>query len=171
MLVAPVRAASASSLARACAVAPLFAPPCPAPGSSARERWSPGAAQPNSRSSAQALFDRGYTFLDIRTGAEYRSGNGLHWVWLPLAEEVDGQPVMNPTFAKQFDGQFKNKMSRVIIACSDGGGRSEIACKLITDMGYSAIVTIEGGIDEYLKEARAALRRALRFSPQPVRCR
>lgn len=42
-------------------------------------------------------------------------------------------------------------MSRVIIACQDGGGRSEIACKLVTDMGYSAIATIEGGIEEYLK--------------------
>ena len=28
----------------------------------------------------QALInDKGYTFLDIRTGKEYRSGNGLHW--------------------------------------------------------------------------------------------
>ena len=25
------------------------------------------------------INDKGYTFLDIRTGKEYRSGNGLHW--------------------------------------------------------------------------------------------
>ena len=25
------------------------------------------------------INDKGYAFLDIRTGAEYRSGNGLHW--------------------------------------------------------------------------------------------
>lgn len=29
---------------------------------------------------AQALInDKGYTFLDIRTSKEYRTGNGLHW--------------------------------------------------------------------------------------------
>ena len=42
-------------------------------------------------------------------------------------------------------------MSRVIIACQDGGGRSEIACTMVTDLGYTAIATIEGGIEEYLK--------------------
>ena len=31
--------------------------------------------------------------MDIRTGAEYRKGNKLHWTHLPLAEEVDGRPV------------------------------------------------------------------------------
>jgi hypothetical protein len=41
-------------------------------------------------------------------------------------------------------------MSRVILACQDGGGRSEIACKMVTDMGYTAIATIEGGIEAYL---------------------
>jgi hypothetical protein len=25
------------------------------------------------------INDKGYTFLDIRTGKEYRSGNKLHW--------------------------------------------------------------------------------------------
>ena len=101
----------------------------------------------------KGFFDKGYTLLDIRTGAEYRSGNGLHWVWLPLAEEMDGRPVINPNFSKSFDSQFKNKMSRVLIACQDGGGRSEIAAKMVTDMGYTAIATIEGGIEEYLKVA------------------
>jgi hypothetical protein len=41
-------------------------------------------------------------------------------------------------------------MSRVIISCDDGGRRSEIAAELVTGMGYTAIVTIEGGIDAYL---------------------
>ncbi len=42
-------------------------------------------------------------------------------------------------------------MSRVIIACADGGRRSEIAAEMVTGLGYTAIVTIEGGVDEYLK--------------------
>lgn len=99
----------------------------------------------------KGLLDKGYTLLDIRTAAEHRSGNGLHWKHLPLAEELDGQPVLNPRFADAFDSQFVNKLSRVIIACQDGGGRSALACKLATDLGYSAIATIEGGIEEYLK--------------------
>ena len=122
------------------------------------------------------LASPGYTFLDIRTGAEYRSGNGLHWVWIPIAEELDGQPIFNPQFFSTFDKKFVNKarvrlfppgawlrerceicahalrqMARVIIACSDGGGRSETAAKLVTDAGYSAICVVDGGIDALLQ--------------------
>ena len=42
-------------------------------------------------------------------------------------------------------------MSRVIIACQDGGRRSEIAAEMVTGMGYTAIATIEGGVEAYLK--------------------
>lgn len=42
-------------------------------------------------------------------------------------------------------------MSRVIIACDDGGRRSELAAGMVTDLGYTAIAIIEGGIDAYLK--------------------
>ena len=41
-------------------------------------------------------------------------------------------------------------MSRVIIACDDGESRSEMAAKMVTDLGYSAIAIVEGGIDAYL---------------------
>jgi hypothetical protein len=42
-------------------------------------------------------------------------------------------------------------MSRVIIACQDGGRRSEIAAEMVTGLGYTAIAIIEGGVEEYLK--------------------
>ena len=42
-------------------------------------------------------------------------------------------------------------MSRVIIACQEGGRRSEIAAEMVTGMGYTAIAVVEGGVDEYLK--------------------
>ena len=48
------------------------------------------------------------------------------------------------------DNKFKNKMSRVIIACDDGGRRSEVAAEMVTELGYTAIATIEGGVDAYL---------------------
>jgi hypothetical protein len=49
------------------------------------------------------------------------------------------------------DTKFKNKMSRVIIACDDGGRRSDLAADMVTGLGYNSIVTIEGGITAYLK--------------------
>ena len=48
------------------------------------------------------------------------------------------------------DKKFVNKMARVIIACGDGEGRSELAAKMVTGLGYSAIVTVEGGVDALL---------------------
>ena len=52
---------------------------------------------------------------------------------------------------RRADKKFVNKMSRVIIACQDGGRRSEIAAEMVTGMGYTAIATIEGGVEAYLK--------------------
>ena len=49
------------------------------------------------------------------------------------------------------DSKFKNKMSRVIIACDDGGRRSDLAADMVTGLGYNSIATIEGGITAYLK--------------------
>ena len=70
---------------------------------------------------------------------------------LPLAEEVDDDVIMNPNFKAIFDKKFVNKMSRVIIACQDGGRRSEIAAEMVTGMGYTAIAVVEGGVEAYLK--------------------
>jgi hypothetical protein len=52
--------------------------------------------------------------------------------------------------ARHADKKFVNKLSRVIIGCDDGGRRSEIAAEMVTGLGYTAIATIEGGIDAYL---------------------
>jgi formylmethanofuran:tetrahydromethanopterin formyltransferase len=49
------------------------------------------------------------------------------------------------------DKKFKNKMSRVIIACQDGGRRTELACDMVTKLGYTAIIAIEGGVEAYVK--------------------
>lgn len=49
------------------------------------------------------------------------------------------------------DKKFLNKISRVIIGCSDGGSRTTIAAEMVTKMGYTAIYTIEGGLDAYMK--------------------
>ena len=53
--------------------------------------------------------------------------------------------------AGRADKKFKNKMSRVIIACQDGGRRSEIAAEMVTGLGYTAIALVEGGVEAYLK--------------------
>ncbi len=73
-------------------------------------------------------------------------------MWLPLAEaREDGTPVMNPGFVQAFTARFVNKASRVLLCCQDGGARSDIAAKLVTDAGFTSIVTVQGGMDEYLK--------------------
>ncbi len=53
--------------------------------------------------------------------------------------------------ARHTDNKFKNKMSRVILACDDGGRRSEVAAELVTELGYTAIATVDGGVEAYLK--------------------
>ena len=85
------------------------------------------------------------------TTDEYRSGNKLFFVHLPIAElRADGSPAMNPYFLKAFTDKFVNKLSRVMLCCQDGAMRSELAAKMVTDAGFSAIAVIEGGMDAYL---------------------
>ena len=70
---------------------------------------------------------------------------------LPIAElRADGSPAMNPYFLKAFTDKFVNKLSRVMLCCQDGAMRSELAAKMVTDAGFSAIAVIEGGMDAYL---------------------
>ena len=64
-------------------------------------------------------------------------------------------PLLRPRASRphppaRADAKFKNKLSRVIIACDDGGRRSEVAAEMVTELGYTAIATIEGGVDAYL---------------------
>ena len=121
----------------------------------------------------KGFIDKGYTFLDVRCAAgcafrrlafapdvraarrstteEYRSGNKLFFVHLPIAElRADGSPAMNPYFVQAFTDKFVNKMSRVMVCCQDGEKRSELAAKLVTDAGFTSIAVIAGGMDAYL---------------------
>ena len=100
------------------------------------------------------------------TGDEYRSGNKLWFVWLPIAEaREDGTPVMNPHFVEAFTTKFVNKMSRVILCCQDGGARTEIAASLLTEAGFTSIAVVEGGMDAYL--AVSPLTDKARVWPEP----
>jgi hypothetical protein len=66
------------------------------------------------------------------TTEEYRSGNKVFFVHLPIAElRPDGTPAMNPYFTEAFVKKFVNKMSRVILCCQDGEMRTELAAKLV----------------------------------------
>ena len=81
---------------------------------------------------------------------EYRSGNKLFAVHLPIAEmRPDGTPALNPYFVEAFTKKFVNKMSRVIICCQDGEARSELAGKMVSDAGFTSIAVVAGGMDAY----------------------
>ena len=84
------------------------------------------------------------------TTEEYRSGNKLFAVHLPIAEmRPDGTPALNPYFVEAFTKKFVNKMSRVILCCQDGEARSELAGKMVSDAGFTSIAVVAGGMDAY----------------------
>lgn len=75
--------------------------------------------------------------------------HATHSLSLSLLIAYAPTPLARPPRSNA-DDKFKNKASRVIIACDDGGFRSEKAASLVAALGYSAIYTVEGGIDAYL---------------------
>lgn len=95
--------------------------------------------------------EKGYTFLDIRTPQENAEGAKKWWVNLPIAFETPDGPKFNGRFRAQFQQRFPNKLSRVIIACDDGGDRTELAGDVLSELGYTAVKALEGGTDAYFE--------------------
>ncbi|PNH03545.1 hypothetical protein TSOC_010369 [Tetrabaena socialis] len=95
--------------------------------------------------------DKGYVVLDIRTPEENDEASKKWFVNLPVAFETEKGPKFNGKFRAQFQAKFANKMSRVILACDDGNDRTGLAASVISELGYTSILCLEGGIDAYLK--------------------
>jgi rhodanese-related sulfurtransferase len=83
---------------------------------------------------AKALMDQGWTYVDVRTEAEFEGGHPAGSVNIPM-NDPDFLPVMRERFGPD-DG--------VIIGCMVGG-RSAHACRLLAANGFQKLVDQTGG--------------------------
>lgn len=94
--------------------------------------------------SKQALKDliaskESFVLLDVRGEDEWKEGH------------IDGSVLMPHWFvAMKINDVVPTKETKIVTYCLSGG-RSSVAAKILSDLGYSDVWNLEGGYSEYIK--------------------
>jgi rhodanese-related sulfurtransferase len=93
--------------------------------------------------------DKSHAYLDVRTPAEFQAahvpGAVNVPVWLPGAA---GMMSPNPDFVAQVQQEFPDSDVALCVGCKVGG-RSKAAVELLSGVGYTGLVNVEGGFDAW----------------------
>jgi molybdopterin/thiamine biosynthesis adenylyltransferase/rhodanese-related sulfurtransferase len=90
----------------------------------------------------QAEQAQGATFLDVREADEHDQGTIPGSVFLPRGN-----------LELSIEGKISDKTTPVIVYCA-GGARSALAAKSLADLGYTDVVSMSGGFNQWKNEGR-----------------
>jgi len=96
---------------------------------------------------AKALIDdQSYTYVDVRSEFEFERGHPVGAYNVPLLHMQPGVGMVpNPLFLDVMKANF-DKDARLVLGCKSGG-RSERACEILDEAGYSNVVNMDGGFE------------------------
>jgi rhodanese-related sulfurtransferase len=93
---------------------------------------------------AADLLDQGWTYLDVRSVAEYEGGHAPGAYNIPLLDFVPGQGLKpNTNFLVEVIAAFDPDRP-LVVACK-AGGRSATAASMLADAGFTQVVDMRGG--------------------------
>ncbi|HEY3498409.1 MAG TPA: rhodanese-like domain-containing protein [Polyangiaceae bacterium] len=92
---------------------------------------------------AQALLGEGYTYLDVRTEAEFEAGHPAGALNVPLNVAGPGGAAPNPEFLAVVERAL-GKDAKLVVACQ-AGGRSKRAMATLAQAGFSGLVEMPAG--------------------------
>jgi rhodanese-related sulfurtransferase len=94
---------------------------------------------------AHALQKQGYTYVDIRSSAEFENGHPEGALNVPLIEqdEESGQLLPNPDFVRVMQANFAND-AKLLVGCQSGG-RSARATQILATFGFANVSNVTGG--------------------------
>ena len=87
-----------------------------------------------------AALGKDWTFLDVRDQEEFKSGHFPDSIHLPLTDLEHRVVSLIP-----------EKSKKIVTVCA-AGHRSAIAADLLQSLGYAEVVSLQGGLTEYLKQ-------------------
>ena len=90
----------------------------------------------------QAEQAPGATFLDVRESDEFEQGTIPGSVFIPRGN-----------LELSVEGRITDKSAPVIVYCA-GGARSALAAKSLADLGYTDVVSMAGGFNQWKNEGR-----------------
>jgi len=94
---------------------------------------------------AKKLVDEGYTYLDVRTVAEYAAGHptGAHNV--PVMIQSTQGMTPNPDFLEVVEANYP-KDAKLVLGCK-AGGRSAKAAEILAKAGYTNLADQRAGFE------------------------
>ena len=84
-------------------------------------------------------------YLDVRTEAEFEAGHpaGARNVPIVFFDPATRQPKLNPDFLATVRRHLP-PATKLVIGCQSGG-RSQRACEILADAGYTDVANVSGG--------------------------
>ncbi len=94
---------------------------------------------------AYMLLGQGHKYIDVRTEPEFAAGHPAGAVNIPVVypDPATRQMVMNPDFVAVVAAHFARD-AKIVVGCQVGG-RSQQAAELLTQVGYTHVVNMQGG--------------------------
>jgi rhodanese-related sulfurtransferase len=94
---------------------------------------------------AHALLQRNprAIYLDVRTEQEFAQGHPTGAINIPVMFLIPGRPQPNPDFIAVAE-KVLDKDRPLIVGCM-AGGRSQRACEILADAGYTDLTNVRGG--------------------------
>mmetsp|Transcript_39925 Transcript_39925/g.55504 ORF Transcript_39925/g.55504 Transcript_39925/m.55504 type:complete len:195 (+) Transcript_39925:96-680(+) len=97
---------------------------------------------------ASGLLEAEYVYLDVRSVEEFAAGHVEGAVNIPWMNIEFGAMTPNPTFMGDVEAAFPDKSTKFLMGCKSGR-RSMFAGTAMGGQGYSDMVNVEGGFDEW----------------------
>lgn len=92
---------------------------------------------------AQTLLGEGYTYLDVRSEAEFEAGHPPGALNVPLNVPGPGGAVPNPEFLAVVERAL-GREAKLVVACQ-AGGRSKRAMATLSQAGFTSLVEMPAG--------------------------
>lgn len=92
---------------------------------------------------AHALLAEGYTYVDVRSTAEFEAGHPEGAVLVPLAERGPAGMQPNPAFLEQARARFAPD-AKLVLGC-EAGGRSARAAAVLEQAGFTDVLDQRAG--------------------------
>jgi rhodanese-related sulfurtransferase len=90
------------------------------------------------------LADPATVYVDVRSEEEYAAGHVPGSYNIPILFKTAFGMQPNPSFVDAVTRHFPAKDRQIVFGCKSGG-RSERACELLSEQGYSKLVNMAGG--------------------------
>ena len=91
----------------------------------------------------EKMQKEGAIYLDVRTEAEFQEGHALDAVNIPVFFIQDENKQANPDFLDQVEKKFE--ADTVLVVGCRMGGRSQHACEILVNAGFTELNNIQGG--------------------------